>query len=93
MKIIKSDTAGEQNLGSASLPGLSLRLLDEPAQKTGLLLSFLWRLILYPCNFSVRCFRVIFFLFFLVFDNPREMTFLSSPSGAEFDCSSSPVPD
>lgn len=57
MEIIKNDTAGEQDLGSASLPGFSLRLLDEPAQKTGLLLSFLWRLILYPCNFCMRCFR------------------------------------
>lgn len=90
MEIIKSDTAGEQDLGSASLPGLSLRMLDEPAQKTVLPLGFLWRLILYPCNFCVRCFRVIFFG---VFDDPGEITFLSSPSWAEFDCSFSPVHD
>lgn len=60
MEIIKSDTAGEQDLGSAGLPGLSLRLLDDPAQKTGLLLSCFWKLILCPCNFCVRCFRGIF---------------------------------
>lgn len=49
--------------GSASFPGSSLRLRDEAARKTGLLLSFLWRLIFYSYHSYVRCFRVIFFFF------------------------------
>lgn len=77
MEIIRSNTVGEQDLGSASFPGSSLRLLDEPARKTGLPLSFLWRWILYSYHSYVRCFRVIFIFF--VSDNPEEIIFFRQP--------------
>lgn len=48
MEIIKIDTAGEQDLSSASLPGLSLRLLDEPAIKQGYCLVFFGDLFFIP---------------------------------------------
>lgn len=38
---IRSDTAGEQDLGFVSFPSSSLRLLDEPVRKTGQVFSFL----------------------------------------------------
>lgn len=69
--------------GSASFPFSSLRLLDEPARKTGLLLSFLWRLILYSYHSYVRCFRVIFFSLW----QPRRILvyFFKRLCGARFD--------
>jgi len=73
VEIIKRDAAGEPDLGSASFPGSSLGLLDEPARKTGLPLRFLWRLSLYSYHSDVRCFRVNWFFF--ACDNPEDSVF------------------